>query len=305
MLADRPTLHIPGDVIKAVLDDLADDHLSLRSCTLVSCSWHSAARCQLFRTVVCRPDNPHLSPSNLSAFLSSNPDLVSHVHSLKVVGDHPSWTKELSWGSVAALLSLLPNLKSLSFERVLPIVTAEDEESLLYEAPHLVPGLTTITLSAIRCTDTMEAFWRILRTARGREPRPLRVHLKYAHSDDRQSFFKFLDVFGPDVECMSCNLIGSVGRVSMLASSTIADGERSLLVCSFEPPELMFRLSRCRVRTCRVRHGRPQLHGGSRSRLHHLRVRDPRPRLSVSRADGATKHFRRNPRAGTDRHAYP
>ncbi|TBU28532.1 hypothetical protein BD311DRAFT_758396 [Dichomitus squalens] len=218
-----PAIEVPGDIIELITDHLVDNHLSLSSCALISHSWHYIARRRFFRAVVCRPDRPHLSPLSLVAFISSNPDLVSYIRSLKVIGGFSVSMNDVSWEDTAALLSLLPNLRSLSFERVSLIAAAGDHEMLLSETQLSFTEISTITLSAIFHTGTTGSFWRLLRSHRG--PRPLTVHLKYAHPEDCQSFRGFLDAFGPDVRCVSYNLIGSLGRVGVLASNTIADGD--------------------------------------------------------------------------------
>ncbi|EJF63767.1 hypothetical protein BD309DRAFT_1020514 [Dichomitus squalens] len=155
--------------------------------------------------------------------MSSNSDLVLYIRSLKVIGDHPVSMNYVSWEDIAALLSLLPNLRSLSFERVRLIAITGDQDTLLSETQLSLTKLSTITLSAILHTGTTGSFWRLLRSKRG--PRPLTVLLKYAHPEDRQSFRIFLNVFEPDVRRVSYNLIGSLGRVGVLASNTIADDD--------------------------------------------------------------------------------
>ncbi|PIL27598.1 hypothetical protein GSI_10749 [Ganoderma sinense ZZ0214-1] len=211
---------IPGELIDAVLYHLNDDRVSLLACTLVSSSWCSFARCHLLHTVVCRPNVPHLLPRHLSTFLPSIPDVIPHIHSLKIIGSHTAESRsEVAVEDVMSLLSALPKLKSLSLERV-PLFTRAPLHGPPIEATPL-PGSEplTINLCAISYTDSTDSFFRVLRDYLGLKP--IRAFLRFAIHDDHSSFPAFLDIFGRKIIHLSCNLLGYLGDFSFL----IADPE--------------------------------------------------------------------------------
>ena len=205
---------VPGELIDAVLDHLDNDRVSLRACTLVSSSWWSFARCHLFYTVVCRPDTPHLSLRHLSNFLSSTPDVVPHIRSLKIVGGKPASETEVAVEDIVPLLSALPKLESLSLERG-PLFTRARPHDPPIETT-LLPGSEpfTISLCSVSYTDGTDSFFRVLRDCLG--PKPIRAALRFACRDDHSSFPAFLNILGPKIVYLSCNLLGSVGDVRML-----------------------------------------------------------------------------------------
>ncbi|PIL26348.1 hypothetical protein GSI_12104 [Ganoderma sinense ZZ0214-1] len=212
---------IPGELIDAVLDHLDNDRVSLRACTLVSSSWRSFARCHLLRTVVCRPNAARLSPRHLASFLSSTPDVVPHIHSLKIIGSKTASEIEVAVEDVLPLLSAFPNLKSLSFERVPLFTRARPNDPPIEAAP--LPGSEplTISLCAIDYTDSTESFFRVLKDCLG--TKPIHAFLRFASRDDHSSFPAFLNALGPKITHLSCNLLGSVGDVRMLTGGPGSD----------------------------------------------------------------------------------
>ena len=208
---------VAGELIDAVLDHLNNDCVSLRACTLVSSSWHSFARCHLLHTVVCRPDTPHLSLRHLSDFLSSTPDVVPHIRSLKIIGSKPVSEVKVAVEDVVPLLSALPNLESLLLERV-PLFTRTGPHGPLIKAA-LLSGFQsfTINLCSINYTDSTDSFFRVLRDCLG--VKPIRAVLRFASRDDRFSLPAFLNILGSKIVYLSCNLLGSLGDMGMLSGN--------------------------------------------------------------------------------------
>ena len=217
MKAKLPSDGIPGEIIDAVLAHLDGDSGSLRACTLISSSWRTFAQCHLLRTLVCRPDAPRLSPRHLSTFLSSASDIIPYVRSLKVIGGKPTSEAEVAVEDILPLLSALPSLDSLLFERV-PLFTRSRPHDLPIEVTPLpATEPLVVNLCAIHWTESTDAFFRVLRDCLG--PRPIHAVLRFASRDDHSSLPAFLNILGPNIARLSCNLLGSVGDVGMLAGS--------------------------------------------------------------------------------------
>ncbi|TBU59355.1 hypothetical protein BD310DRAFT_925384 [Dichomitus squalens] len=168
-------------IMDDILSNLDDDNASLRACTFVCRAWCSFAQYHLLRTVVCRPDAPHLSLRELLSFSTSAPDLAAHVLSLKIIGGKSGSTPEIAVEDVTHLLSVLHNVGCLSLERVAPI-TRGRAQALPTKALPLLTELSTISLCALHHTDTIDSFFQILKNRRGTSP--LRVILRFVHSDD-------------------------------------------------------------------------------------------------------------------------
>ena len=215
MIGNLSSDSIPGEIIDGVLAHLDGHWGSLRACTLICSSWRKFARCHLLRTVVCRPDAPHLSPRDLSTFLSSASDIIPYVCSLKVVGGKPASEVEVAVEDVLPLLSTLPNLNSLLFERVPLFTRARPHDSPIEVTPLPATKPLTVSLCAIRYTDSTDAFFRALKDGLG--PRSVHASLKFSSCDDHSSLPAFLNILGPNITQLSCNLLGSVGDAGMLA----------------------------------------------------------------------------------------
>jgi len=121
--------NLPQELIDIILDNLHDDYMALRSCSLVRHSWLPTCHRHIFRHVVLLPTNKYALyakrpiksySQRLHGILFNSPHIANYIQQLKVYegqfAKHEDWIKTDQ--TLPLVLRSLTNLKRIEFRRL-------------------------------------------------------------------------------------------------------------------------------------------------------------------------------------------
>ncbi|TCD64203.1 hypothetical protein EIP91_004437 [Steccherinum ochraceum] len=120
--ADKSAVIVPIDIVYNITYYLANDRVTLKSCSLVSQEWHAVARKHLLSSILVHNAREEHNLSGFHRFVLEDPSSCHFITTLRIAHKGSHWN---TIHGIYQILKQLPRLRALAIEHLHVLDTAE------------------------------------------------------------------------------------------------------------------------------------------------------------------------------------